>query len=145
MLSPLAAQRCDDLAFGVGVDDVDADPFGLLEPVDAVDGLDEVGELEVDADEDRPMTVALEVAARSRQDRLGGQQPLLPVRERDDAPLSFVEIERSVHLAHTGDRRGKRPAFGFGVMPQNEMVVGGISDELGGEIDALGERVPFLG
>jgi hypothetical protein len=60
---PLLHQLAQHLALALGVDDVDLDGVGLLEPLDAVHGLDEVVELEADAEEHGGVAVPLEVAA----------------------------------------------------------------------------------
>jgi hypothetical protein len=96
VLGPLRLERVDDVTLGLRVDDVDPDGTVLEEPVDAVDGLDEVVELEPDAGEDRAVAVPLEVAAGAGQDRLGQQQPVLTVGEGDDATFALVEVLRPV-------------------------------------------------
>jgi hypothetical protein len=73
VVAPLLLEALADLGLGLGVDQVDPDRLGLLEALDAVDRLDEVGELEADAGEDRAVAVALEVAARPGDDGLGRQ------------------------------------------------------------------------
>jgi hypothetical protein len=74
VLLPLPTQRLHDLALALGVDDVDAHGVRLLEAVDPVTGLDQVVELERDAEEHGPVTVALEVAAAAGDLGLGGQK-----------------------------------------------------------------------
>jgi hypothetical protein len=63
---PFAFEHRADAALGLGVDQVDPHRLRLQESLDAVDRLDEVVELEADAEEDRPGAVALEIAARCR-------------------------------------------------------------------------------
>jgi hypothetical protein len=82
VLAPLPLEGLPHLPLGLGVDEVDPDGLGLQEAVDPVNGLDQVGELEADADEDRPVAVALEVAAGPGDDRLRGQDPELAVGTR---------------------------------------------------------------
>jgi hypothetical protein len=132
VLGPLALQGPYDLALGLGVDDVDAHRVRLLEALDAVDGLDEVVELEADADEDRPVAVPLEVAAGPAQRRLGGEQPRAALGEVDDPLLANLQVQRPVHLDHLGERPLDRAAFVLQVVPQDEVVIGRGVDDLGG-------------
>ena len=62
MLPPFTLQRLQHARFGVRVDDVHVALSILQEPMDAVDGLDEIVELEANAQEHSLGTMALEVA-----------------------------------------------------------------------------------
>jgi hypothetical protein len=69
---PLRLER-RTTAVSVGVDNVDRHRAGLEEPIEPVNRLNEVVELEADAGEDRPVAVALQVAAAAEHDGLGAE------------------------------------------------------------------------
>jgi hypothetical protein len=88
VLVPLRFQRPADLALGLGVDQVDADGVLLPVPLLPVAGLDEIGELEADADEDGTVRL-LEVDAAPDHDRLPDQGRRLAVAPSVEPALAL--------------------------------------------------------
>ncbi len=131
VLPPFPLELGADPAFGFGVDQVDPDRLGLQEPMDAVDGPDEVSELEADPGEDRAVAVPLEVAPGPGDDRLGGEVLDLAVGEVDDRLLAFVEVLAAPHADRFGDRGRDRVPLGLKVVPEQEVCGGVFGDELG--------------
>ena len=75
VLLPLFQQHPVDGVLRLRVDDVDDHRLRLQEAVYPVDGLNEIIELVVDADEDGPVAVPLEVAAGAGEAFLRGEEP----------------------------------------------------------------------
>jgi hypothetical protein len=144
VVAPLLLEGLADAGFGLGVDQVDADRLGLLETLDAVDRLDEVGELEADTGEDRPVTVALEVAAGPCDDGLGRQVLDLAVGEIDDRALALVEVLGAPDADDLGDRGRDRAALGLKVVPEQEVLVGRGVEYFAHLRDARGDRGALL-
>ena len=141
---PLLHQSFANLFLRFRVDDVDDDPLGLQKPVNAVDGLYEIVEFVVDAQEDGPVTVPLEVTALPADALLRGQQPYPPVAEGDDPLLAGVVILRAVDLHGLGDCLLDGVALGLQIVPQYEMGLGVAADNLQHLGDAVVDAVPLF-
>jgi hypothetical protein len=94
----------------------------LLEALHAVDGLDEVVELEADAREDLAVAVALEVAAAAGDHRLGGEDAVLAVAEVDDALLALLEVLAAPHADRLRQRILDGVALVLEVVPDDEVI-----------------------
>lgn len=145
VLLPLPFQLAADVALGLGVDQVDAHAAGLQEAVQAVNGLDEVVELEADAQVDGPRAVALEVAAAAGNHRFGGQLLELAVAELDDRALALFQILGAVDAYGSGDGGLDRVAFRLEVMPDDPVSIWGLGADLHQFGDPGGQALAFLG
>ena len=130
MLLPLLQKHLFDLCLRLCVDDVDDHRLGLQKSVDAMDGLYEIVELIVDAQEDGAVAMALEVAALAADGLLGGQQPGLAVRKVYDVFLPHVVVLRAVDLHRLRHGLLDGVALGFQVVPQYEVRLGVRTDDL---------------
>src|SRR5690606_21243462 len=104
----------------------------------------EVVELEADAQEDRLVAVALEVAARSGDHRLGREQAELAVRKVDDAPLALLEALGAVDAFHLRHGRLDRKPLRLEVVPYDEMIVWRSREDLLHLLDARRQAVALF-
>ena len=116
----------------------------LLEPLNAVDRLDEVVELEADASEDFAVAMTLEVAARPGNDRLGAQEPIASVAEVNNALFSLFEVLAAPYAHHIRDGLLNGVTLGFEVMPDHKVVIRRSVDQLGNLGDTRRQAVALL-
>ena len=144
VLAPLLLQGFQYFLLGVHVDNVHDDLFFLQEAVTAVNRLNEVVELIVDANEDHAMTMALEVAAASRQLFLCREETELPIGEVERVALALFHILRAVNLLHLRHHLLDGAAFVLEVMPEDEMLAGGGVDDPLRFGDAIGDTLALF-
>ena len=132
VLLPFALKRAQYFALGFRVHDVNADWLGLTEAVHAVNGLNKVVELEADAGKDLAVAMALEIAARSGDDRFSRQDRVTAVAEVDDALFALVQILRTPDAHRARNNRLDLVPLVFEVVPDNEMIVRAFCNDLGG-------------
>ncbi len=145
VLVPLRFQGGQHLALALGVHDVDAHALGLAEPVHPVDRLNEVVELEPDASEHLAVAMALEVAAAAGDDRLRGQRAVLAVAEVHDALLALVQVLCAPHADRFRDGLLDGVALVFKVVPDDEVVIGSLGQNLAHLLNARRHAVALLG
>ena len=123
VLSPLALQRQQHLRLRVHVQDVDDDRGLLQETVDAVNGLNEVVELVVDAHENGAVAMALEIAAGTGQAFLGSEDAGAALCEVHDPLLSGFQLHAAVDIDHLRHGLFERLALVLQIVPDHKMLV----------------------
>ncbi|MCY1352108.1 hypothetical protein D9M69_383920 [compost metagenome] len=123
VLGPFLLQGAKDFALSLGVDDVNLHRVALEEALDPVYGLNEVVELETDADEHRLVAVPLEVAAAAGNHRLGAEVLELAVAEIDDGLFALVQILAAVDADRLRQGLLDGVALIFEVMPEDVVAV----------------------
>ena len=123
VLLPFPHQGFLDLPLILHVDDIDHHLFRLEKAIDAVYRLNEIVELIINAKEDRPVAVPLEVAAASRQFFLGGKQTDIAVGEVNYPLLTDLVILTPVDIDSLRQCFPDRQALRLQIMPQDEMFI----------------------
>ena len=124
MPPPFGLQSFQHLGLGIGVNDMDV-AFPLLqEAVNAMDGLNEVVELEADAQKDGYTAVTLKIAARAGKDRFAGEQGEIAVGEAHHPVFALVQIHAAVDVHHSRHGPLDGVALGLLVMPDDAVLAG---------------------
>ena len=115
-------QDFEDLLLAVHIDDIHDDLFRLQEPMTAVDRLNEVVELIVDAQKDHAVTISLKVASAPRELLFRCEDAELPIGKVDRVPLAHIHILRAVDFPRRGDCLLDCVAFILKVVPEDKVI-----------------------
>ena len=118
---PFLLQNVPDLFLRLRVDHVNDHRLLLQEPVDAVDRLDKVVEFIVNAQENGPVAVPLEVASGPGKALLRGKQPCLALGKGDHPFFPLLVWQAPPDVRHPGDLFLNDLPFVFQIVPDQEM------------------------
>ena len=144
VILPILQQYPPDLFFRFRENHVDNDLLLLQEAVYPVDCLNEIVEFIVNAHEDSPVTMPLEIAPGTGKAFLRGKQSGLSIGECGDPPFPLVVVHGAVDIHHTWNLFQNSLPLIFQVMPQQEMRLRVTGYNLSGHPNPLKHRFPFL-
>ena len=120
---PFFHQGTVDRIFRLCIDDVHNHGFLLQETIAAVNRLDKIMELIIDADKNLSVAVILEITADAGKAFLCGEQSCSALREINHALFPLFIIHGSVDIHDFRHEPLQLFPFRFPVMPQNEVCI----------------------